>query len=364
MIGVDHSFWSGKSVFVTGHTGFKGGWLTTWLANMGAEVTGYALEPGTTPSYFQLCQLKGKLRSVIADIRDQNSLATAIADARPEIVFHLAAQPLVHRSYRDPLETLNTNIIGTANLLEAVRATPSIAAVIVATSDKCYANQEWLWGYRETDPLGGHDPYSASKACAELVCAAYRQSFFASGERRVALSTVRAGNVIGGGDWSADRLVPDAIKAFAAGETLRVRNPGAVRPWQHVLEPVSGYLRLAERMLCDPAKYTGSWNFGPADNSMATVAVLADALAKRWGEAKWRAAPAESFLFETSILKLDCSKARALLQWRTCLSLVQAATMTVDWYRKALTCVDGGMHAFSTHQILQYQEHGKQDEVH
>src|ERR1700733_1133702 len=245
---VNRSFWAEKPVFITGHTGFKGGWLTTWLADMGARVFGYALAPSTKPSYFELCGISAKAQSTLADIRDEHALTGCLREAAPEIVFHLAAQPLVHQSFRDPAATIRINTLGTLNVLEAIRATPTVKAAVIITSDKCYENFEWPWGYRETDILGGHDPYSASKACAEILCSAYRRSFFENERSPMALATVRAGNVIGGGDWSSDRIVPDAIRAFVRGASLSVRNAHAVRPWQHVLDPLSGYLSVAERL--------------------------------------------------------------------------------------------------------------------
>lgn len=354
---VDRQFWRGKSVFLTGHTGFKGGWLATWLTDMGATVCGYALAPDTTPSFFALCELARRIESLTGDIRDGDALCNAMKAVRPEIVFHLAAQPLVRRSYDQPAETFATNILGTVNLLEAVRSTDSVKAVVVVTSDKCYENAEWPWGYRETDPLGGHDPYSASKACAEIVCAAYRRSFFQDAKSDASLATVRAGNVIGGGDWSDDRIVPDAIKAFTRGVLLMVRNPCSVRPWQHVLEPLSGYLRLAQRLYREGPSYAGTWNFGPYEENAVAVSKLADAIARHWGDrAGWRAEKSASVLHETNYLRLDCGKARALLGWRPRLPLDEAVEMTVRWYREATTQKTANMDEISRAQIRSYEQ--------
>jgi CDP-glucose 4,6-dehydratase len=354
---VDRKFWRGKSVFLTGHTGFKGGWLTVWLIDMGANVCGYALPPDTEPSYFALCDLERKVKSVVGDIRDGAALTRSIAAARPDIVFHLAAQPLVRRSYGQPAETFETNVLGTVNLLEAIRSTDSVKAVVVVTSDKCYENAEWPWGYRETDPLGGHDPYSASKACAEIVCAAYQRSFFEITKSSASIATVRAGNVIGGGDWSDDRIVPDAIKAFTRGIPLLVRNPSSVRPWQHVLEPLAGYLLLAQRLYHEGPSYAGTWNFGPHEENAVAVSRLADAVARHWGNrAVWRVEKSVSALHETNCLRLDCGKARALLGWRPRLPLDESVEMTVRWYRAATGQKVANMDEISCAQIHSYEQ--------
>jgi CDP-glucose 4,6-dehydratase len=353
----DRSFWQGRRVFITGHTGFKGGWLATWLTAMGSKVYGYALAPETTPSYFTLCGLAPRMPTTIADICDQAALCRSLDEAQPEVVFHLAAQPLVRRSYRAPQITFAVNVLGTVNLLEAVRAAPSVRATVVVTSDKCYENGERVWGYRENDRLGGYDPYSASKACAEMVCTAYRNSFFQSGRHGVSLATVRAGNVIGGGDWSEDRIVPDAVRAFALGAPLLVRNPCSVRPWQHVLEPLAGYLTLAERLCREGQDYAGAWNFGPRAEDAVAVSTLADSIVRRWGEgAAWRPEGAGSGPHESNYLKLDCGKAHALLGWRPCLNLQEAIELTVIWYREALAPRSPDMYDFSTAQIGHYQQ--------
>ncbi len=363
---VEREFWRGKSVFLTGHTGFKGGWLATWLSDMGARVHGFALAPATEPSYFALCGLERRIESTIGDTRNASLLRATMKAARPEIVFHLAAQPLVRRSYRDPALTFETNVIGTVNLLDAVRATPSVRAVVVITSDKCYENHEWAWGYRETDTLGGYDPYSASKACAELVCAAYRRSFFAAGQSQVLLATARAGNVIGGGDWSEDRIVPDAIRAFTRREPLVVRNPHSVRPWQHVLEPLAGYLALAARLYAGDSACADAWNFGPNDENAVAVSSLLQSLISKWGDgAGFRIAQSASAPYEHGCLRLDCSKARELLGWRPRLRLDHALRMTVDWYREALCAPPAAMDRFSRIQIAHYERllRGDADEV-
>lgn len=353
---VRRAFWKGKRVFITGHTGFKGGWSGTWLLEMGAEVAGYALKPDTEPSYFTLCGLGERMQSVFGDIRELDALRHALQKAEPEIVIHLAAQPLVRRSYREPVETFATNVMGTVHLLDAVRRTPSVRAVVIVTSDKCYENREWVWGYREDEPMGGRDPYSASKGCAELVTSAYRWSFFGGAGRSAAVATVRAGNVIGGGDWGEDRLVADAVRAIERGRPLIVRNPESVRPWQHVLEPLSGYLELAEKLYTEGDKWAGAWNFGPRDEDPVTVADLATLIIRLWGKGEWQKGPAQEAPREAHYLKLDSSKARQILGWRPCLTLAQAVRMTVAWYRKARAAEPGQeMHDFTCEQIRGYE---------
>ena len=350
---VAREFWRGQRVLVTGHTGFKGGWLVTWLGELGARVTGYALPPDTTPSFFERSGLAGRLTSHLADVRDPVALGEALGAAEPRVVFHLAAQPLVRRSYREPVATFATNVLGTAHLLEAARRVPSVEAVVVVTSDKCYEPRAGGPAFREDDPLGGPDPYSASKAGAELVTAAYRHSFFTGGGPRVA--TARAGNVIGGGDWAEDRLLPDAMRALGRGEPVRVRNPAAVRPWQHVLEPLGGYLMLAER-LCAGDDATGSWNFGPREEDAVSVATLVELVLGFCDGGRWEAAPESGAPHEAPVLRLDATRARARLGWRPALTLKEAAGLTVAWYRAAAA---GGrsddLHALSVEQIRHYE---------
>jgi CDP-glucose 4,6-dehydratase len=327
-------FWKSKRVFLTGHTGFKGSWLALWLLSMGAEVCGYALDPPTDPSLYRTLDLEQQLRSIHGDVRDLPSLESAMRDFRPELVIHMAAQPLVRLSYQSPVETYAVNVLGTVHLLDAIRRTPSVRSVVVVTSDKCYENQEWHWPYREHEPMGGHDPYSSSKGCAELVTVAYRRSFFHSdSEHQVSIATARAGNVIGGGDWALDRLVPDVIRAFSVGEAVVVRHPGAVRPWQHVLEPLSGYLSLAERLYENGAGFDEGWNFGPSDSDARPVRYLVSELGRLWGEtAKWRCAETKQ-VHEANLLRLDSSKARARLGWIPRWGLDETLSNTVEWYK-------------------------------
>ena len=335
------TFWRGKRVLLTGHTGFKGSWLALWLHTLGAEVVGYSLPAPTEPSLFELAEVARGMRHVNGDVRDLAHLQTTLADSRAEVVIHMAAQSLVRRSYARPVETYETNVLGTVNVLEAVRQTNGVRAVVVVTSDKCYENREWVWGYREGEPLGGHDPYSSSKGCAELVTAAYRNSFFNqkgdSVDRQTvpAVASARAGNVIGGGDWAEDRLVPDIMRAVMANEAVVVRSPDAVRPWQHVLDPLAGYLLLAERLCgADGARYADAWNFGPADADAKPVRWIVERVTKTWGEgARWQLDAAASHPHEAHYLKLDCSKANALLGWRPRWQIAAALDATVAWYK-------------------------------
>lgn len=328
--------WQGRRVFLTGHTGFKGGWLSHWLAKRGAQIRGYALDPAGPSDFFAVAGVGDVLEDVRGDIRDCAKLEGAMREFRPEVVFHLAAQPLVRRGYADPLETYSTNVMGTAHVMEAVRKTPSARAVVCVTTDKCYQNREWVWPYRETDPLGGYDPYSSSKACAEIVAAAYRSSFFPLdrfSEHRVGVATARAGNVIGGGDWSADRLIPDLIRGFQAGQPAAIRHPNAIRPWQHVLESLHGYQLIAEQLLAGRAQFASAYNFGPGGDDAWPVERMATKLAEMWGDgARWirDAAPTPH---EAHFLRLDSSKARAELGWRPRLRTETALEWTVEWYR-------------------------------
>lgn len=328
---MNRAFWLGKRVFLTGHTGFKGGWLSLWLADMGAEVYGYALTPPTDPGFFDVADLAPRLAaSTIADIRDGEALTRAMGDARPDVVLHLAAQPLVRYSYAAPAETYAVNVMGTVNLLEAVRRTPGVRAVVNVTTDKCYENREWVWPYRENEPLGGADPYSSSKACSELVTAAWRASFLAT--TGVQVASARAGNVIGGGDWAADRLVPDFLRALDAGRALVIRLPGAIRPWQHVLEPLAGYLALAEKLCAAGADYAEAWNFGPDDSDAKPVGWIVNYLCGKVEGASWEC-DATPQPHEANTLKLDSSKAKARLGWRPRWNLPQALAMTLEWHQ-------------------------------
>ncbi len=328
---MNRQFWQGKRVFLTGHTGFKGSWLTLWLRRLGAEVTGYSLAPPTEPNLFVEARVGDGVRTIEADVRDAAAVARAMSEASPEIVLHLAAQSLVRRGYAEPLETYATNVLGTANVLEAVRAAGDVRVAIACTSDKCYENREWDRGYREDDRLGGKDPYSNSKACAELVTDAYRRSYFATG--RVALASVRSGNVIGGGDWADDRLLPDLVRGFARGEPVPIRSPDAIRPWQHVLDPLHGYLMLAERLWSDGAGFGGAWNFGPDEGDARPVRWIADRIVERWGEsASWRL-DGDVHPPEATYLRLDCTKAKRQLGWSPLVSLETALEWLVSWHR-------------------------------
>lgn len=327
-------FFKGKRVFVTGHTGFKGSWFCLWLNSLGAEVTGYALNPPTEPNLFELCKIDELVKSNIADIRRGESLKRAMLAAGPEIVIHMAAQPLVRDSYKNPLETYDINVMGTINLLEAVRHCKSVKAVINVTTDKCYENREWVWGYRENEPLGGYDPYSSSKACSELITAAYRSSFFNPKDyaiHGVAVASARAGNVIGGGDWAAGRLVPDCVRAILKDEKIVIRNPDAVRPWQHVLEPLSGYLKLAQRLYEDGPLYGEAWNLGPIDEDSRPVEWIVGRLCSKWGHSASYKIDKVGHPHEAHYLKLDCSKARAELGWRPKWDIEKAIDSIIEW---------------------------------
>jgi CDP-glucose 4,6-dehydratase len=328
---IDQTFWRGRRVFLTGHTGFKGAWASLLLSRLGADVYGFALAPENEADIFQVAEVGRDVHHCLGDVRDLSAISAALAQARPDVVIHMAAQSLVRLSYAEPVATYATNVMGTVNLLEAVRHTHGVRAVVVVTSDKCYENRGWVWGYRETDRLGGHDPYSNSKACAELVVDAYRRSFFSHGGCKVA--TARAGNVIGGGDWAQDRLVPDAMRAFMAGAAVRIRNPRAVRPWQHVLDPVAAYLVLAQSLLLDGNDFGADWNFGPTPTSDVPVGEVVEALVRYWGaQAGWEIDPGEH-PHEAAYLKLDCSKAASRLRWSPAIELDEALRLTVAWYR-------------------------------
>jgi CDP-glucose 4,6-dehydratase len=328
--------WQGQRVFLTGHTGFKGGWLAHWLARRGALIRGFALDPTTEPNLFTAASVATVLDDTRGDTRDYPRLEASMTEFAPEVVFHLAAQPILRRSYTDPLTTFSTNVLGTVHVLEAIRKTSSVRAAVCITSDKCYQNQEWVWPYRETDTLGGFDPYSASKACAEIVCAAYRSSYFPVNrlhEHRVALATTRAGNVVGGGDWSEDRLIPDLIRGFQAGQPVLIRQPRAVRPWQHVLEPLNGYIMLAERLLKAPSQFCTSFNFGPSDEDAWPVERIATKLVELWGDGAAWTRDAVPSVHEDHNLTLETSKARRQLGWQPRLRIEANLEWTVNWYR-------------------------------
>jgi CDP-glucose 4,6-dehydratase len=353
---MDAAFWQGKRVFLTGHTGFKGGWLSLWLQQLGAEVTGYALEAPTTPSLFEVASVARGMVSIIGDVRDGEAIKRAMAQARPEIVIHMAAQPLVRYSYVNPVETYATNVMGVVNLLEAVRATPGVRSVVNVTSDKCYENREWPWGYRENEAMGGYDPYSNSKGCAELVTAGYRSSFFNAekyAEHGTALGSGRAGNVIGGGDWALDRLIPDMLRAIGAGQPVMIRNPHSIRPWQHVLEPLSGYLTLAEKLYTEGPVHAEGWNFGPHDTDAKPVEWIIERMTQEWGAGASWSLDGQDHPHEATYLKLDCSKARGQLGWHPRWDIGQTIAKIVEWHK---ACDQGAdMRAMTLAQITTYQ---------
>ena len=334
---VDPSFWAGKNVLLTGHTGFKGSWLSLWLQAMGAKVTGYALAPPTNPNLFAAAKVANGMTSIEGDIRDIAALSKVLEKCQPEIVIHMAAQSLVRYSYTNPIETYATNVMGTVHVLEAARLVGSVRAIVNVTSDKCYENREWVWGYRENEAMGGFDPYSNSKGCAELVTAAYQNSYFNPknfAEHRVALASVRAGNVIGGGDWAEDRLIPDIMRAIAQGMPVKIRNPHAIRPWQHVLEPLSGYLLLAQKLYEEGATYTGGWNFGPCDDDAKPVQWIVEKLTNAWGEGANWLLDGGDHPHEAHYLKLDCSKAKSRLNWYPRWRLDETLIKIIDWQKK------------------------------
>ena len=336
---INTAFWKNKRVFLTGHTGFKGSWLSIWLSMMSADVTGYSLKPPTHPSLFAEANIKELVSHNIGDIRNLDDLKKVMISANPEIVIHMAAQPLVRQSYLSPVETYEINLMGTVNLLESVRSCDSVRCVLNVTTDKCYENKEWIWGYRENEPMGGYDPYSNSKACSELVTSAYRYSFFNptsySKEHHVAIATARAGNVIGGGDWAKDRLIPDIVRAFKQNKTVKIRNPYAIRPWQHVLEPLSGYLMLAERLYDDDGiKFAEGWNFGPNDSDAKPVEWIVKKMCELWGNGATYIVDDNLQPHEASYLKLDISKASTLMSWNPLWSLEKTLNMIINWYQK------------------------------
>jgi CDP-glucose 4,6-dehydratase len=351
---IDPAFWNKKKIFLTGHTGFKGTWLSLWLQSMGCEVTGYALPPETNPNLFEMANVADGMNSVTGNVQDFEHLQSAITAAQPDIVLHLAAQALVRYSYDHPVETYATNVMGTVNLLEACRTVPSIRSIVIVTSDKCYENREWERGYVETDAMGGHDPYSSSKGCSELVASAYRNSFFSGDDSNCAVASGRAGNVIGGGDWALDRIVPDTLMAFMRGEAASIRNPNAVRPWQHVLEPLHGYLLLTERLYKEGRTFADGWNFGPADESSVPVGTMVQKMEEIWGgdvRAEINVDP--NAVHEATLLRLDCAKAAERLNWHPKLTLDPTLEWTVEWYRALHQGAD--MRAFTIDQIKQYE---------
>ena len=351
MIELFNQVYKNKKVFVTGHTGFKGSWLTLWLTMLGAEVVGYSLSPATEPALFNVLGLENKITHITGDIRDEESLKNALKAHKPEFVFHLAAQPLVRLSYKEPKLTYETNVMGTVNLFEAIRQTESVRAVVNVTSDKCYENREWVYGYRENEPMGGYDPYSSSKGISELVTSAYRNSFF---NHKVALASARAGNVIGGGDWAEDRLIPDCIRSLSKNEDLSIRNPVATRPWQHVLEPLSGYLWLGAMLCHDPVKYSEGWNFGPNDDDVLTVEEIVKKALVVWGKGNYEVLP-PSGVHEAKLLKLDISKAKYYLNWKPVYTASDAVIKTVEWYKNYyLANID--MRKYTEDQVREYSD--------
>jgi CDP-glucose 4,6-dehydratase len=344
------SFWQTKRVLVTGHTGFKGSWMCLWLQQLGAEVHGLSLAPPTEPSLFQVAKVADGMSDFRGDVRDYETVLARMQSVQPDIVLHMAAQPLVRRSYQQPIETFATNVMGTVHVLEAARHCSSVKAIVNITTDKCYENREWVWGYREDEPMGGHDPYSSSKACAELVSAAYRQSFLK--EAHIAMATARAGNVIGGGDWASERLVPDILHSLQNKQSVAIRNPHAIRPWQHVLEPLSGYLLLAECLVKNGQVDAEAWNFGPQDEDARPVQWIVERLCKAWGDsAGWHLQDGQQ-PHEAHFLKLDISKVQQRLNWRPHWSIETALQLTSDWHRAWLAGQD--MRSVCLQQISQY----------
>ena len=345
----------GSTALITGHTGFKGGWLALWLESLGAKVIGYSLEPPTNPSFFQKTGLSGRIEDIRGDVRDFAHIAKTVDKYRPDFVFHLAAQPLVRASYRNPRETFDINIMGTVNVLESLRLAGPPAICVCITSDKCYENREWDYAYRESDPMGGFDPYSASKGAAEIVIASYRKSLFArtGSKDGFALASARAGNIIGGGDWAEDRIVPDCVRALAQGREITIRNPESVRPWQFVLDPLAGYLRLASAMKENPDRFSDSWNFGPYPSNSIDVRTLTEKIIREWGNGSWKYIPSEGAVHEAGILRLDITKAIHRLGWEPVYGIDQAIRKTVEWYRNDLEG-SADMYDFSLHQIVEY----------
>ena len=349
---MEPSFWKGKKVFLTGHTGFKGGWLSLWLSSMGSVVKGFSLPPDTTLSLFNAAKISSLMDSEFGDIRDLQNLSKSMKAFNPDILIHMAAQPLVRLSYKEPISTYSTNVMGTVNVLESAKHCQNLKAILSVTTDKCYDNKEWEWGYRENEPMGGHDPYSSSKACAELVTAAYRNSYF-NGKDKANVATARAGNVVGGGDWSEDRLIPDFIRAVSIGEKVKIRNPRAIRPWQHVLEPLSGYLMLSERLYNDGEAYAEAWNFGPDDSQTINVEAIINDICAQWGEGAVYEIEEKNDLHEAKYLKLDCSKAKTRLNWQSKMNMNTTIKLIVDWHKTFEQSPDR-TREITEHQIKQF----------
>lgn len=336
---VDPLFWQGKKVLITGHTGFKGGWLSLWLQSMGADVVGIALDSPTKANIYQQADVADGMHGLHIDIRGLDSVKKVFQENQPEIVFHLAAQSLVGYSYSNPVETYQTNVMGTINILEAIKCIDSVRSVVMVTTDKCYENKEWDWGYRENEPMGGYDPYSSSKGCAELLISSYRNSYFSSGNdqnQRAAIASARAGNVIGGGDWANNRLIPDIIRAFERDAVVKIRNPAAIRPWQHVLEPLAGYIKLAKHLFEDGERYVGAWNFGPSDADVRSVEWIAEFMTKTWGNGVTWEVDGVDYPHEATYLKLDCSKAHAKLSWWPKWGLEYALRKIIEWHKEEM----------------------------
>jgi CDP-glucose 4,6-dehydratase len=353
-------FYKGKTILVTGHTGFKGSWLTIWLSQLGANVVGYSLEPPTSPSNFEACNLKERVESIIGDVRDQEKLREVFSKFNPDIVFHLAAQAIVRFSFDNPIETFSVNVMGTVNVLEVSRLTKSVQAVITITSDKCYLNKGWAWGYRETDELGGYDPYSSSKACAELAIACYSDDRFqkiAANSRSLHIASVRAGNVIGGGDWAVNRIIPDIVRSIVSKQDIVIRSPNATRPWQHVMEPLSGYLWLGINLFEEPEKYATAWNFGPYGDETKTVKNIVDNILKLWKPENTKLIVNEDHSgAESKLLSLDCAKAQHELNWRATWSVEETLDAIVSWYKNYYSSTKVNSYEFVQKQISQYSE--------
>ena len=362
-MGMNSKFWKNKTVLITGHTGFKGSWLSLWLKLLGAKVIGVSLEPPTYPNIFEKALVEEEMISLIKDVRDGEEIKKIFKEFQPEVVFHMAAQPLVRYSYTAPVETYETNVMGTLHVLEGIRAVNSVKVAVMITTDKCYENKEWEWGYRENEPMGGHDPYSSSKGAAELLIASYRDSYFPTStydHHETAISSVRAGNVIGGGDWADDRLIPDVIRAFQNADSVKIRNPAAIRPWPHVLEPLSGYMELAERMSEDGKGFSQAWNFGPRDEDARTVQWIVEKMSNLWGEGASLDIDNDDHPHEANYLKLDCSKAHSKLGWSPKWELDYALQKIVEWHK--LEQEEGDIVKITIDQIKEYMSQGNSNE--